>query len=93
MKQDKLQSQTVPDAVSRALSSIYTGVFSIDLMNDRDHIVHAPQAILALLRGISSAREAINRAIQGTVSQDRVLDVLTFVNLSTLPQRTAEISP
>ena len=73
--------------VSKALSAIYTGVFCIDLTEDRYDIVSSPETIYSMLEGIESAQQAINCAIQNTVSSDEILDVLTFVNLLTLPER------
>lgn len=90
MKQEKKheKEETVNmDAVFRALSSIYTGVFYIDLESDRFHIISSPEPIIAMVKGIVSAQQAINCAIQNTVSQDEIMDVLTFVNLATLPHR------
>ncbi len=75
------------NAVSRALASIYTGVFSIDLVNDSYEIVHSSETIRSILGKIASAQQAINFAIQNTVSQDELLEVLTFVNLQTLARR------
>lgn len=75
------------DAISRALSSIYTGVFFIDLLNDSYNIISSPEPVISILKGISSAQRAINYAIQNTVSRKELLDVLTFVNLTTLPDR------
>ena len=75
------------NAVSRALASIYTGVFSIDLTNDRYEIIRSSETIRLMLAKIPSAQQAINFAIQNTVSQDELLEVLTFVNLLTLSKR------
>lgn len=75
------------DAVSRALASIYTGVFCIDLVNDRYEIISAPKVIFSMLNGLVSAQQAMNLAIQKKVSQEEVLDVITFVNLNTLSRR------
>lgn len=74
-------------AVSKALSSIYTGVFFINLADDSYDIINSPKSVIAMLNGIGSAQQAINCAIQNTVSKDEVLDMLTFVNLVTLPDR------
>ena len=71
----------------RALSSIYTGVFSINLVDDSYDIINSPKSIISMLNGIASAQQAINCAIQKTVSQDEILDVLSFVNLVTLSER------
>ena len=40
-----------------------------------------------MLNGLVSAQQAMNLAIQKTVSQEEVLDVITFVNLNTLSRR------
>ena len=74
-------------AVSKALASIYTGVFSIDLVNDRFDIISSPEPVISIVAGIKSAQQAINKAIQNTVSQNELLDVLAFVNLRSLPKR------
>lgn len=79
--------QKTIDAVYSAFSSIYTGVFFIDLFNDSYEIISSPKTIASMLEGIASAQQAINCAIQKTVLQDELLDVLTFVNLVTLPGR------
>lgn len=76
-----------PDAISRALSSIYTGVFFIDLSGDSYEIIQSPEPVVSMLAEVKSAQKAINHAIQNTVSKEEVLDVLTFVNLRTLPER------
>ena len=73
--------------VSQALASIYTGVFSINLVNDTYDIISLPPFIISMLDGITSAQKAINCAIQNTVSRDELLDVLSFVNLFHLPKR------
>lgn len=75
------------DEVSRALAAIYSGVFSIDLIQDSYYTISAPDSVARLLDGISSAQLAINIAIQKTVSEDEVLDMISFVNLDTLPSR------
>lgn len=80
------QEQTV-NVISQALSSIYTGVFFIDLVKDRYQIIRSPESIIFMLKNYESAQCAINCAIQNTVSQKEVFDVLSFVNLKTLPKR------
>lgn len=75
------------DTVSQALMTIYSGVFCIDLLDDTYSIVRAPMEISAMLRKISSAQQAINLAIQKTVFEEEIVDMLSFVNLSTLPER------
>ncbi len=75
------------NAVSKALSSIYTGVFFIDLINDTYDIISALKFIRFILDGITSAQGAINYAIQKTASQDDLSDVLSFVNLHDLSRR------
>ena len=81
------QSRTEIDAVSRTLSSIYTGVFLIDLTQDTYSMIKATQEVEMILRGILSAQEALNAAIKQTVFQNEIVDMLTFVNLATLPLR------
>lgn len=61
--------------------------FFIDLLNDSYNIISSPEPVISILKGISSAQRAINYAIQNTVSRKELLDVLTFVNLTTLPDR------
>ena len=93
MKQKMLQNGTSePEvtAVSRALSSIYTGVFYIDLLQDRYTIINSPEAVCSMLTDIESAQRAIYHAMQNTVSKDDIFNVLTFVNLKTLPIRMRE---
>ena len=75
------------NAVSKALSSIYTGVFLIDLTNDTYNIISSPKPITSMLTGITSAQKAINCAIQNSVSPDELLDVISFVNLCDLSSR------
>lgn len=89
MGQRKLQKETLTsaDTISKALSSIYTGVFFIDLKQDKYQIVSAPDTIYRLLEDIQSAQEAINFAIEKTVAEEELIDMLTFVNLFTLPKR------
>lgn len=36
------------DAISQALSSIYTGVFFIDLKKDHFHIIRSPESIVSI---------------------------------------------
>ena len=79
----------IMSVVSQALTSIYTGMFYIDLLEDKYSIVNCPDSITFMLNGISSAQQAINTAIQQTVAQEEILDILTFVNLRTLPDRMA----
>ena len=83
----KTKNTEVMSAVSKALTSIYTGMFYIDLVEDKYSIVNCPDSIAFMLDGISSAQQAINTAIQNTVAKEDVLDVLTFVNLITLSDR------
>lgn len=90
MRQRELQirkKSAGADAISKALSSIYTGVFSINLLSDSYEIISAPESIIAMLSGIESAQRAMNYAIQNTVSKEELLDVVTFVNLTTLSVR------
>lgn len=75
------------EAVFAALSSIYTGVFLIDLVNDSYVIIRAPESVRSLLNGIASAQQALNHAIQQTVTKEDALDIIAFVNLVTLSRR------
>lgn len=95
MSRESLHNQkmtTEEDAVLKAFSAIYTGVFLIDLKTDRYSIVKAPDVICRILGGTVSARHAINLAIQKTVCREELVDMLDFVNLATLPRRMAEVS-
>lgn len=90
MKQEEKydsNKRTEIDAVSKALSSIYTGVFLIDLINDRYTIINATESIEAMLKGIVTAQQAINTAVKKTVFEDEVVNMLSFVNLTTLSER------
>ncbi len=90
MKREKITEKertTQMDAVSKTLSSIYTGVFLIDLIHDTYSVIKETEAIRTILEGITSAQEAINMAIKKTVFEDEILDMLTFVNLTTLSSR------
>ena len=90
MKQEEQyerKEMVIDDAVFRALSSIYTGVFLIDLKKDSYVIVRSSEKIHFLLDGIASAQQAINQAIKVTVTKDNVIDVVSFVNFLTLPER------
>lgn len=90
MEQDKMEQRRKTentDIVSQALLAIYSGVFCIDLAEDTYSIVHAPMEISVMLRKISSAQQAINLAIQKTVLEGEIVDMLSFVNLKTLPER------
>ncbi len=92
MKQEKTQDgqTTEMDAVSKTLSSIYTGVFFIDLVNDTYSVVKVTGPVETMLRGITSAQQAMNMAIKKTVVADEIVDMLTFVNLSTLSARMGQ---
>ena len=86
MKREEKRTERLNKVLS-ALTSIYTGIFLIDLVNDNYNIINSPESICSMLNGIESAQKAINCAIQNTVSEDELLDVLTFVNLLTIPDR------
>lgn len=86
-KMEKSRKTENAGTVSQALLAIYSGVFCIDLTEDTYSIVHAPMEISAMLRKVSSAQQAINLAIQKTVSEGEIVDMLSFVNLKTLPER------
>ena len=65
MKPIKIQEKkdtASTDVVSRALASIYTGVFSIDLVCDSYAIITSPKEIASMLEEIRSAQQAINFA-------------------------------
>ncbi len=90
MKQEEVNERNGSvsiEAVFEALSSIYTGVFLIDPVNDSYVIIRAPESIRNLLDGITSAQQALNHAIQQTVTTEDALDIIAFVNLVTLSQR------
>ena len=78
------------NAVFQALSSVYTGLIFIDLEKDRYSIIRSQEVITSLVEGIDSARQALNCAVQKTVSDD-LLDMLAFVNLKTLSQRMKKV--
>ena len=75
----KTKKTEIMSAVSKALTSIYTGMFYIDLLEDEYSIVNCPDSIVCLSDGIFSAQQAINTAIQNTVVKEDVLDVLTLL--------------
>ena len=87
IKQNAEKEKRVDGDVFRALSSIYTGVFLINLKDDKYEIIHSTERIKKLLEGITSSQEAINYAIQRTVCKEDIIDMLTFVNLLTLSER------
>ena len=87
IKQNAEKEKTVDRDVFRALSSIYTGVFLINLEDDKYEIIHSTERIKKLLEGITSGQEAIKYAIQKTVCKEDIIDMLTFVNLLTLSER------
>ena len=89
IRTNEAKNTEMMSAVSQALTSIYTGMFYIDLSEDRYSIVECPNSIVLMLEGIPSAQQAINTAIQNTVAKEEIVDVLTFVNLVTLPDRMA----
>lgn len=78
------------EAISVALSDIYTGVIWINLLEDRYTIMKSPDVIKKMLRTMTSAQEAINFAIRNTVQEDGVEWMLSFVDLDTLPERMGE---
>ena len=86
----KLQEKKEPasiDDISRALASIYTGIFLIDLVHDNYVIIKSSKEIASMLEQIGSAQQAINVAIQRTVFPDELSDVQAFMNLASLPER------
>lgn len=85
LTEQKITAET--EAVSLALSSIYTGIFLINLKEDTYYTVKAPESIQAVLMKITSAQQAIHTAVQKTVQADDLIDMLAFVNLATLSKR------
>ena len=75
------------DAVLNALTSIYTGVFLIDLENDRYSKVKSTNDIIMILDGVVSAQQALDLAINKTVFRNEREGMLSFVDLSTLAAR------
>lgn len=86
-KQNTNQTTEHLNDISQALAAIYSGVFFIDLRTDTYQIINAPSFIVEMLAGITSAQQAIYLAVQKTVSQNELLDMISFVNLTTLPSR------
>lgn len=74
-------------AISVALSDIYTGVIWIDLLNDTFSIIKSPDVIKNMLRTKKSAQEAINFAMKNTVQENGVEEMLSFVDFKSLPVR------
>lgn len=74
-------------AISVALSDIYTGVIWINLENDTFAIIKSPDTIKKMLRNKMSAQDAINYAMQNTVHEDGVNAMLSFVDLKALSER------
>ena len=87
MNQMKQEIKEIDEMVFRALSSIYMGVFLIDLEKDRYKIIHSPERVCLLLDKITSAQQAMNRAIQNTVAEEDRTEIFSFVNFLTLPER------
>ena len=75
------------NSVYQALLSIYTGIFWINLKSDSYKVIHSSSTIATMLKGIESAQQAINYAIQQTVFSEEILDMISFVNLVTLSDR------
>ena len=75
------------DGVLKALASIYSGLFLINLKNDSYSKVQAAKTVVDMLEGSASAQQAINMAIRKTVSPDEINEMLVFVDLSTLSVR------
>ena len=75
------------NGILSALASIYTGAFLIDLKEDTYSYIRVTEQIRTMLAGILSAQQAINTAICKVVSEEERKEILTFVDLSTLPDR------
>lgn len=87
MNKDAQQWNGDKDGLAKALAGIYTGVYCIDLTNDRYEIIKGTEQIRHMLSSFTSAQAAINLAIQKTVKEEDLVDMLAFVNLVTLPGR------
>ena len=70
-----------------ALSDIYTGVFSIHLETDTFVPVKVEESLNELLNGCASAQQAMFALMKKDVCQKDKLDMLEFVDLSTLSKR------
>lgn len=62
-----METMKTIEAVSMALSDIYTGVILIDLAQDAYTVIKTQEPVQKMVDGISSAQEAIRRAMYATV--------------------------
>lgn len=83
----KKQELTELNAISNALSDIYTGVFFIDLIKDEFMTLKAQDRIISLFQKNPSASEAIKYAMEKTVVSSNLKEMLEYVDLSTLAER------
>ena len=86
-KQNGQAQNDESNAVLKALASIYTGTFLINLETDSYTEISAIGAILSILDGIPSAQQALNVAMHKTVYPDQIDEMIAFVDLSTLSSR------
>lgn len=77
------------DAVSKALSDVFTGVALIDLTDDSYTLIKARDKAEELISGISSAQDALLFAAKNTVEPEYIQTMTEFLDLRTLPQRMA----
>lgn len=89
IEKQKVREINELNAVSKALSNIYTGVFFINLKTDKYTSIKIQEPISKMLSGISSAEEAILFAINKTVKYEEIEEVQKFVDLKTLSKRMA----
>lgn len=82
-----METMKTIEAVSMALSDIYTGVILIDLAQDAYTVIKTQESIQKIIDGIPSAREAIRRAMYATVQEEHLEKMLTFVDFATLAAR------
>ncbi len=90
MKQNHSYSngqQAKSDAVSRALSAIYEGIFLIDLTDDSYSTIQDVSYVEKMIAGISSAQQALNLAVEKTVFENDIPAMKNFVDLAALPKR------
>lgn len=87
LEERELKHMKNMQAVSVALSDIYTGVIWIDLQEDTFSIIKSPDVISKMLRSLTSAQEAMAFAMRNTVQEDGVEAMYAFTDLLSLPER------
>lgn len=60
------------DGILSALSSIYSGIFLINLKDDSYIQIKAIKPLVSMFEGITSARQAIDTAMHKTVFPDEI---------------------